>query len=460
MLSSRKCRTATFLVLLTAFAAGKANSAKVEDVGVRCDNYASADDADGRKFVPLNQINVGEAIPVCLWAHKTYPNEPRFLLQLGRAHERNGQYTQAVGLYEEAAAMGSAAAMYQLGMIYTEGLPGYARDEGRALQHFLRAADNGYPKAQVTVGRMYAVGKGAPQDLEKAVIWFRKAANQSDPNGLVRLGLMYDQGQGVAKNDQLAFELFQKAADKGLPEAAYLLAVAYQKGKGVEADQPKAMLWLRKSADQGHDEAQYALGSAYIRGDGVATDFSQALDWFQRAAKQGHGGAYYGLGNIYSGGFGVERHPTKAAYYFKRAADKGILDAKEKLKSLPQVDWSVRAVETINDLRDLYSSYLTVNSCYELRKNYMMRFIDESEIAAAKTLMRKLEDASLLTHAEREAAWKDAGRKNQEFNDLLEIARVFNPSVYSADINTSCRAALLVLQNAGKTASTTRARDF
>ncbi len=56
-------------------------------------------------------------------------------------------------------------------------------DFATALQLWQLLTNQGDPRAQQSLGNMYANGQGVPQDDAEAVKWFRKAADQGDPYG-------------------------------------------------------------------------------------------------------------------------------------------------------------------------------------------------------------------------------------------------------------------------------------
>ena len=53
--------------------------------------------------------------------------------------------------------------------------------------------------------------------MEEAVKWFRKAAEQGNPQAQYTLGMMYQKGRGVAQNQSEAQKWYQKAAGQGYP---------------------------------------------------------------------------------------------------------------------------------------------------------------------------------------------------------------------------------------------------
>ena len=53
-------------------------------------------------------------------------------------------------------------------------------------KNMLRAAEQGDPEAQLSIGAMYANGQGISQDNRLAVQWFRKAAEQENAKARAR----------------------------------------------------------------------------------------------------------------------------------------------------------------------------------------------------------------------------------------------------------------------------------
>ncbi len=94
----------------------------------------------------------------------------------------------------------------------TQGVP---EDDGERLMRRLRAAEEGDPGAQATLGLMYAQGQGAPEDPEEAARWLAKAAEQGEIDGQLYLGAMYAQGRGVSRNFVEAYKWSRLAAAQG-----------------------------------------------------------------------------------------------------------------------------------------------------------------------------------------------------------------------------------------------------
>lgn len=161
-----------------------------------------------------------------------------------------------------------------------------AGDYVTAFRLQLPLAEEGYAKAQVNLGMMYAYGRGVPQNDVEAVEWFRRAADQGDAFAQHNLGVFYDNGRGVALDRAEAVRWFREAADQGLADAQYDLGRMYAEGRGVPQDRVRAYMWLSLSAEQGH---QKAVGSRNLVTKGmtpaqIADAEKLARDW--KANKQ------------------------------------------------------------------------------------------------------------------------------------------------------------------------------
>jgi TPR repeat protein len=183
---------------------------------------------------------------------------------LGYCYGRIGEFTKAVGWYQQAVTQGHEGAQFNLG---------------------------GYASAQFNLGMCYANGEGVPKDMSTAVEWYRKAAAQGDAGAQYNLGACYAQGDGVPKDMPAAVEWYRKATAQGHVNAQFTLGVCYATGEGVPKDMSTAVAWHRKAAAQGDADAQCNLGCCYAGGDGVPRDMAAAAKWWRKAAAQGHANA-------------------------------------------------------------------------------------------------------------------------------------------------------------------------
>jgi hypothetical protein len=115
-----------------------------------------------------------------------------------KAYE-NHDYAAALKEWRPLAEKGSAAAEFNLGLLYYDGR-GVAQDFTEAAQWFERSADQGYGKAQYNLGEMYAIGKGVKRDYVQSYKWLSVcAANGNDTCGQHR-----DLVEKKLKNSQLS----------------------------------------------------------------------------------------------------------------------------------------------------------------------------------------------------------------------------------------------------------------
>ena len=95
-------------------------------------------------------------------------------------------------------------------------------DDHTAIKEFQFSAERGDVKARYSLGVMYQLGLGVPQDDQEAVRWYRLAAEQGDASAQFNLGIAYRQGRGVPKNYVQAYLWATLAAGKGMEEVVEL----------------------------------------------------------------------------------------------------------------------------------------------------------------------------------------------------------------------------------------------
>ncbi|HEY5037904.1 MAG TPA: tetratricopeptide repeat protein [bacterium] len=131
-------------------------------------------------------------------------------------------------------------------------------------------------------------GVSYKESMEESMSWFQKAADQGDPYAQYSVGRFYEKGWGVTRNYKEALQWFLKAAAKEYKDAQFALGFFYENGWGVQKDYSEALWWFRKAANQGSAKAENNIGLFYEAGQGVPRDYSEALKWFRKAADQGN----------------------------------------------------------------------------------------------------------------------------------------------------------------------------
>jgi uncharacterized protein len=127
-----------------------------------------------------------------------------------------------------------------------------------AASWYRQAAEQGDAIAQGSLGRLYAAGRGVPEDFVQAYRWSRAAADQDDPLGELTLAALNTSGKGRSENAQEAVLWARKAAEQDcalkfrIPsvcaQAQALLGAAYLDGKGVPQDYVLAHMWANLAA--------------------------------------------------------------------------------------------------------------------------------------------------------------------------------------------------------------------
>ena len=92
---------------------------------------------------------------------------------------QQGDYATAIKEWRPLAEQGSAAAQFNLGLMYQEG-HGVPQDYGVAANWFARSAAQDYTKAQLNLGAMYGAGTGLRRDYVQAYKWLNLCAAKGE----------------------------------------------------------------------------------------------------------------------------------------------------------------------------------------------------------------------------------------------------------------------------------------
>ncbi len=148
------------------------------------------------------------------------------------------------------------------------------------MEWYENAAAQGKAAAQFNLSRLYAKGRGVPQDSRKA----RELRDKAAAQGLV---IAPDNPEMATYRRVRKLNLYEKAAAQGNAEALNRLGMIYEQGIGVPQDYGKAVEWYEKAAAQGDAAAQLNLGEMCEKGFGVPQDYARAYMWVNLAAAQG-----------------------------------------------------------------------------------------------------------------------------------------------------------------------------
>ena len=254
---------------------------------------------------------------------------------------------EAAKWYQKAAIQGHPDAQYSLGLMYRSG-EGTNKDDVEGSKWIKAAAEQGHGYAQEMIGFIYYYGWGVQQDYKEAAKWFQESAEKGFTKSELQLGFMYAIGEGLPENPKEAVRWFEKAAQKGNPYAQYQLGVSYYYGVGVSQNYNEAAKWYQLAAGQGDVHAQCDLGAMYVNGQGVPRSESEAVKWYRMAADQGYANAQAALGANYVLGQGVPKDYVEAYMWLNLSAAEGNTEASK--------------------LRDLISKKMTLDQIAEAQK--------------------------------------------------------------------------------------------
>jgi uncharacterized protein len=231
---------------------------------------------------------------------------------------------------ERQADSGNPDAQLGLADCLHDGACGYAINRRLATHWYLKAAQQGQPRAQATIGQMYEFGEGVPQDHSLALEWIRKAT-KSWPQSAIGVAYRYEHGVDTAVNLAKAMEWYRISAEAGYVIAQTSLGELYENAPGLQ-NFGEAARWYRAAAAT-WTPAMCDLGRLYDAGKGVAQDHREAAQWYRQAMDKSDIGCAYDLGLLYEQGLGVAKDNNKAMELYHRAAS-GNPDAQRRLFSL------------------------------------------------------------------------------------------------------------------------------
>jgi TPR repeat protein len=187
---------------------------------------------------------------------------------------------KAFNLFVDAAEKDHLLAQYYVGKCYEFGI-GTDKNEDLAFKYF-----------EKFINEVYSTGQYPDIDTKKglrlAVHWYERAVHNGSAIAMCNRGLLYLNENSV-ENDQKAFELFKKSDKRRYLGGSVMLGYCYYYGIGTDPDVQKAFKLYQESAKLGHDIAQYNLAFMYERGGkGVKKDVNQAIEWYEKLAKQGN----------------------------------------------------------------------------------------------------------------------------------------------------------------------------
>jgi len=166
---------------------------------------------------------------------------------------------KAVEFYTKAAEAKQPYALFNLAILYMNGLCGLKHDQFKAFELHLEAATREVPPAMYEVALMLERGIGCEQNFSEAAFWYEEGAKRGHLESFNNLGALYKEGHGVVQDDARTFICFSRAAEGGLAQGLYNLGLLYDQGVGCQKDADKALELCRKAAYKGHEKAKQII---------------------------------------------------------------------------------------------------------------------------------------------------------------------------------------------------------
>lgn len=142
---------------------------------------------------------------------------------------------------------GDCNAYFMLGGSYREGKYGLPKDESKALELFLRAAELGSTQAMALLGSIYDKGTmGVKQDKGKSREYYEHAAKRGDPAARTALGLLEIENNNI----DLAIRHWKIAAETGHLSAMKILWKSFYQGELSKDDLEDILRAHKKAIDE------------------------------------------------------------------------------------------------------------------------------------------------------------------------------------------------------------------
>ena len=282
-------------------------------------------------------------------------------------------------------------------LIYPDsGEPDYAA----ARPLFEQAAELGNADALNELGLMYNDGNGVEQDYGKARAYYEQAAELGSQYAMCNLGWMYEHGQGVEADGKKAAALYEQAAELGNADAMRNLAQLYYDGNGVEQDYKKAAAWFQKAADLGNDEAMFSIGYMYKNGEGVEQDYGKAREYYELAAERGNYMAMNNLGVLYENALGVSYDHDMVMYWYEKSDTmRHVEELRSRGWEIPQekaLTWDLHAIDQFLIQAVEEGNLRAICDFDVLQEHHNNTYLDRDQVEAWGAAAREQGDATAL----------------------------------------------------------------
>ncbi len=189
---------------------------------------------------------------------------------------------EAFKWYLSAALDGNPNSMMQVANMYHNGL-GVKKDDSLYVKWISTASDLGHQKAMTALADIYMDGKYVERDQSKALEIYIKLAEQGIANMQYKVATMYQNGIGTDVNVEEADRWF-RTYSKSILAPYQLQAYSTMVPAGVKTDATPLSL-LKKAFDSHNRAASLTMASRYASGKGVELDIDEARRLYDESAE-------------------------------------------------------------------------------------------------------------------------------------------------------------------------------
>jgi len=174
-----------------------------------------------------------------------------------------GDFTRALELWQEEANGGDADAAWYVGNMYIDGLGIDLPDPELAVMYYQMAVDAGQVEAKVSLGLLYAQGRGVEQDYYRAFGLLYQAALAEHPVAMVEIANYFFDGVPgqVEQSRGHSAQWYYLASLDGVVFAQMRYGQMQFLGTGAPVNQEEGLMWIgiaREVARSQHNEPYWS----------------------------------------------------------------------------------------------------------------------------------------------------------------------------------------------------------
>lgn len=157
-----------------------------------------------------------------------------------------GEFTRALELWQEEANAGNGDAAWYVGNMFIDGLGIDRPDPELAVVYYQLGADLGHVEAKVSLGLLYAQGRGVDQSYGRAMELLYEAALEGHPVAMVEIANFFLEGipREVQQSEAHAYEWYGLAARQGVVLAQMRFGQMHFLGRGAPQNQEEGLKWM------------------------------------------------------------------------------------------------------------------------------------------------------------------------------------------------------------------------